>query len=66
MYDDYHTECRANVAIELGDEITDFYVSPLHGTQYRRTHLRDGWFFHCQCLRCQGTLNQNNYLTVFL
>lgn len=61
MYDDYHTECRANVAIELGDEITDFYVSPLHGTQYRRTHLRDGWFFHCQCLRCQDPTECGSY-----
>ncbi|XP_059093239.1 SET domain-containing protein SmydA-8-like isoform X3 [Tigriopus californicus] len=61
MYDDYHTECRANVTIEVGEEITDFYVSPLHGTQYRRTHLRDGWFFDCQCIRCQDPTECGSY-----
>ena len=54
MYADHHVECRANVAIRKGEEITDHYVSPLFGTMYRRSHLRDGWYFDCKCLRCQG------------
>ena len=60
MRSDQVCECRANVAIEEGEEITDFYVSPLHGTQYRRKCLRDGWYFQCRCKRCQG-LTENEY-----
>ena len=51
---DFTSECRANVTIEKGAEITDFYVSPLYGTRYRRKHLKDGWFFDCKCKRCSG------------
>ena len=56
MYADHHVECRANVAIRKGEEITDHYVSPLFGTMYRRSHLRDGWYFDCKCRRCQGRI----------
>ena len=55
MYEDHHAECRATVVIRKGEEITDHYVSPLFGTMYRRSHLRDGWYFDCQCRRCKGT-----------
>ena len=54
MFADHRAECRATVAIAGGEEITDYYVSPLHGTRYRRTHLRDGWYFDCKCRRCKG------------
>ena len=54
MFDDHHVECRSNVSIEAGEEITDFYVSTLNGTNHRRTSLRDGWYFECKCNRCTG------------
>ena len=28
-------------------------MTALNGTMYRRTHLRDGWFFECKCQRCK-------------
>ena len=62
MYADHHVECRANVAISKGEEITDHYVSPLFGTMYRRSHLRDGWYFDCKCPRCQGKGNREQNL----
>ncbi len=54
MYGDNHAEVRANVAISKGDELTDYYVSPLHGSNFRRRSLAGGWFFLCTCNRCQG------------
>jgi len=49
IHDDFHVEVRATVAIRAGEEITDHYVTPLNGTVYRRSHLKDGWFFDCSC-----------------
>ncbi len=54
MHGDCRAECRTNVEVRAGEEFTDYYVSPLHGSNYRRASLRDGWFFHCRCERCQG------------
>ena len=54
MHSDCRAECRTNVAVSAGEEFTDYYVSPLHGSQYRRASLRDGWFFECKCHRCRG------------
>ena len=49
----HSVEVRACVPISKGEEITDHYVTALNGTMYRRTHLRDGWFFECKCQRCK-------------
>ena len=54
IYSDYECVCRATVDISAGEEITDSYVSPLHGTTYRRQRLKEGWFFECHCKRCDG------------
>ncbi len=54
MHGDNRAECRANVLVRTGEELTDYYVSPLHGSHYRRASLRDGWFFECKCRRCKG------------
>ncbi len=54
MHGDNRAECRANVLVRAGEELTDYYVSPLHGSHYRRASLRDGWFFECKCRRCKG------------
>ena len=55
-------EVRATVAIDEGEEITDHYVTPLNGTHYRRSHLKDGWFFDCDCQRC-GDPTENGAMT---
>ena len=54
-------ECRATVTIRQGEEVKDHYVSPLEGTVRRREALRVGWFFSCQCARCEdsGELGTN-------
>ncbi len=32
---------------------------------YRRTHLRDGWFFSCRCSRCQDKTEGGTYSSAF-
>ena len=53
LFVQHSVEVRACIPISKGEEITDHYVTALNGTMYRRTHLRDGWFFECKCQRCQ-------------
>ena len=62
---DGYSEVRANTYITSGEEITDHYVTPSNGTMYRRTHLRDGWFFSCRCLRCQDMTEGGTYSSAF-
>ena len=45
--------CRATVTIPAGNCITTHYVSPLLDFTSRRDRLREKWFFHCSCERCQ-------------
>ena len=66
IHDDYHVEVRACVAIAAGEEITDHYVTPLNGTQYRRSHLKDGWFFDCVCPRCRDPTEKGAMTSAFV
>merc|ERR1719189_2314447 len=62
----HSVEVRACTQISKGEEITDHYVTPLNGTMYRRSHLRDGWFFECQCLRCKDPTECRTYCSAFI
>ena len=62
----HSVEVRACTQISKGEEITDHYVTPLNGTMYRRSHLRDGWFFECQCQRCKDPTEFRTYCSSFL
>jgi len=33
---------------------------------YRRTHLRDGWFFNCECKRCTEPTEFGTFLSAFV
>ena len=66
IHDDFHVEVRATTAIKTGQEITDHYVTPLNGTAYRRTHLKDGWFFDCECDRCRDPTEASTLCSAFL
>ena len=52
---------RISCVVRAGEEVKDHYVSPLEGTVRRREALRVGWFFSCQCARCEdsGELGTN-------
>ena len=64
LHSDGLAEVRATVESPAGAEVTDHYVTPLNGTMYRRTHLRDGWFFNCDCKRCTDTTELGTYFLV--
>ena len=62
----HSVEVRACVPISKGEEITDHYVTALNGTMYRRTHLRDGWFFECKCQRCKDPSEYRTNCSAFV
>ena len=66
LHSDGQAEVRATIRIDPGMEITDHYVTPLNGTMYRRTHLRDGWFFDCKCDRCTEPTEFGTFLSAFV
>ena len=45
-------EGRTTVSLKKGQELYDHYVSPLSSTRGRRTRLKEGWYFDCDCERC--------------
>ncbi len=52
--DNGNFEVYANIEIKRGDQITDFYTSPLKGAKIRRKILRNSFFFDCFCQRCEN------------
>lgn len=65
MMEDNRVEVRATIHIDAGEEIVDHYVTALNGTMYRRTHLRDGWFFNCRCERCADPTELGTFCSAF-
>jgi len=47
-------ETRAKVDIKEGEEITIHYAGGLKPRITRQKLLKEGWFFDCQCRRCQS------------
>eukprot|EP00092_Neocalanus_flemingeri_P001422 GFUD01001518.1.p1 GENE.GFUD01001518.1~~GFUD01001518.1.p1 ORF type:complete len:523 (+),score=123.72 GFUD01001518.1:307-1875(+) len=45
---------RAKVPIKKGEEITFHYTGGLKGRLVRRKALKDGWYFWCNCDRCNS------------
>ena len=56
-------ECRATVTIREGEQIIDHYVSPMDSTARRREALSVGWYFWCQCARCQDKTELGTHLS---
>ncbi|CAG9129463.1 unnamed protein product [Plutella xylostella] len=42
----------AGVPIKAGSHLSVCYTDPMWGTEGRRHHLADTWFFECHCERC--------------
>ncbi|XP_048479529.1 SET domain-containing protein SmydA-8 [Plutella xylostella] len=42
----------AGVPIKAGSHLSVCYTDPMWGTEGRRHHLADTWFFECRCERC--------------
>ena len=61
LHSDYTCECFATTAIQKGEEITKQYVTPLETTTMRRSKLKSGWYFDCQCLRCADPTENEAY-----
>merc|ERR1719278_494540 len=56
MNEDLTVDVRAVVAIPRGAEITKSYVSTMETTQMRQERLLAGWYFQCECIRCEDPL----------
>jgi len=46
-------ELRALTRIKAGEEITGSYIGLCQTRNERREQLKRGWFFECECVRCQ-------------
>ena len=61
----YTNTCIATVDIPAGQEIVTSYVHPTTSVTRRRAKLKAGWFFDCQCARCEsGTELGSHHSTV--
>jgi hypothetical protein len=45
----------AGVNISPGSHVSVCYTDPLWGTESRRHHLADSWYFECSCPRCSDS-----------
>ena len=55
--------CRAQVAIQAGEEITTRYVSSTLGNCRRRRDLSRYWYFDCRCVRCRDSTELGTHMS---
>ena len=53
VFDGKHMQVRAMRRIAVGEEITLQYGSILYPKDHRQKHLKEGFHFVCNCMRCQ-------------